>query len=86
MLNLLKNRSAHGVYHVGSTDALSRFQLGQRLARRAGVPADLVRPVDQPMPGRAPRGEHHFLLTDKIRDEFHLDLGTSDAVIERCFS
>ena len=86
MLNLLKNSSVHGVYHVGSSDALSRFQLGQRLAQRAGVSADLVRPADQHMPGRAPRGEHHFLLTDKIRDQFHWDLGTSDAVIERCFS
>jgi hypothetical protein len=38
------------------------------------------------VPGRAPRGEDHFLLTDKIRKVCNLGVQTSDQVIERCFS
>jgi hypothetical protein len=60
--------------------------LGKRLAARAGVSSDLVRPLDAAAPGRAPRGEDHFLLTDKIRKICNLGVQTSDQVIERCFS
>jgi dTDP-4-dehydrorhamnose reductase len=86
MLNLLADRHATGTYHIGSLDSISRYELGKRLAKRLGVTLDLVKENNTPVVGRAPRGADHFLLTDKIRSAYNLDLGSSDQVIERCFS
>jgi dTDP-4-dehydrorhamnose reductase len=86
MIGMLSNSELSGVYHVGSSDSISRYELGKRLAARAGVSPSLVRPQDSPTPGRAPRGEDHFLLTDKIHNVCHVETVSSDQVIERCFS
>jgi dTDP-4-dehydrorhamnose reductase len=86
LIGLLANHQVSGVYHVGASDSLSRYELAKRLAARAGVSADLVRPQDDPGPGRAPRGENHFLRTEKIRTVYNLEAPSSDQVIERCFS
>jgi dTDP-4-dehydrorhamnose reductase len=86
MIGMLANDQVSGLYHVGATDSISRFELGKRLAARAGFSSDLVRPLNATAPGRAPRGEDHFLLTDKIRKVWNLGVQTSDQVIERCFS
>jgi len=86
MIGMLANDRVSGLYHVGATDSISRFELGKRLAARAGVSSDLVRPLDAAVPGRAPRGEDHFLFTDKIRKVCNLGVQTSDQMIERCFS
>jgi dTDP-4-dehydrorhamnose reductase len=86
MIAMLADSQISGVYHVGATDSISRYELGKRLAARVEVLADLVRPQDAPVPGRAPRGENHFLLADKIRRKCQFEFGTSDQVIERCFS
>ncbi len=67
MIDILANEAMNGIYHAGALDSFSRYELGLRLAARAGVSSDLVRPQDAPVPGRAPRGEQHFLLTDKLR-------------------
>ncbi len=74
-----------GLYHIGSSDAVSRYELGMRLARRMNYPASLVQPQTSPMPGRAPRGLHHFLLTDKIASLCGTPIPNCDEVIERCF-
>src|SRR5438128_633055 len=79
-------RGAENVANAGASDSISRYELGRRLAARAGVSAKLVRPQDAPAPGRAPRGEDHFLLTDKIRNFSGVEVQTSEQVIERCFS
>jgi dTDP-4-dehydrorhamnose reductase len=86
MIDMLADHHANGVYHVGASDGISRYELGKRLAARAGVSADLVRPQDDAVPGRAPRGKDHFLRTEKIRTIYNLEVPTSDQVIERCFS
>lgn len=86
MTEMLADHSLHGVYHVGASDSIARYELGKRLAARVGIAADLVRPQHDPVPGRAPRGEDHFLLTEKIRDAYKLQIPTSSQVIERCFS
>ena len=86
MIDMLAERELSGIYHLGALDCISRYELGLRLAARAGISAELVRPQDDLVPGRALRGEHHFLLTDKIRRDCGLELGSSDQVIERCFS
>ena len=86
MVEMLSDHAISGVYHAGSLDSVSRYELGIRLAARAGVSPDLVRPQNDSVAGRAPRGERHFLLTDKIRKVRGSEVGSSDQVIERCFS
>ncbi len=78
--------TVRGIYHVGASDSMSRYELGLQLAARAGVPTSLVRVQDEPPPGRAPRGADHFLLTDKIRRECNIEFGSTASVIERCFA
>ncbi|MEO6965496.1 MAG: NAD(P)-dependent oxidoreductase [Acidobacteriaceae bacterium] len=86
MVALLARPSVGGTYHIGASDSISRYELGKRLAERAGVSAELVRPQHDPIPGRAPRGEDHFLLTAKIRNVYKVEIPSSSQVIERCFS
>jgi dTDP-4-dehydrorhamnose reductase len=86
MIAMLGDDAMSGIYHVGSLDSISRYELGLRLAARAGVSTELVRPQEGPISGRAPRGEHHFLLTDKIRSAGPFDVGCCAEVIERCFA
>lgn len=86
MIDMLADRSIRGVYHIGASDSISRYELGKRLAARAGISAELVRPQENPIPGRAPRGRDHFLLTEKIRQACNLEIQSSSQVIERCFS
>jgi dTDP-4-dehydrorhamnose reductase len=86
MVNILANRDISGTYHVGASDSLSRYELGRRLAMRAGFSTDLVQPRDTNIPGRALRGEDHFLLTDKLRTLCNLEPQLSNQVIERCFN
>jgi dTDP-4-dehydrorhamnose reductase len=86
IVGMLANQYIRGVYHVGAADSVSRYELARRLAAHQGIPLDLVLPERVPVPGRAPRGEDHFLLTDKIRKVCNLEAQTSDQVIERCFS
>jgi dTDP-4-dehydrorhamnose reductase len=86
MIAMLGDDAMSGVYHVGSLDSISRYELGLRLAARAGVSTELVHPQEEPVSGRAPRGEHHFLLTDKIRSVCPFRVGSCAEVIERCFA
>jgi dTDP-4-dehydrorhamnose reductase len=86
MITMLADRQVSGLFHVGASDSVSRYELGRRLAARAGVSIDLVQPQGDPPPGRAPRGDNHFLLTEKIQRAFNFKVETCDQVIERCFS
>jgi dTDP-4-dehydrorhamnose reductase len=86
MITMLADRQVNGLFHVGASDSVSRYELGRRLAARAGVSIDLAQPQRDPPPGRAPRGDNHFLLTEKIQRAFNFEVETCDQVIERCFS
>jgi len=83
MLDLLK-KDAQGIFHIGSQDSITRYDLGCRLAARMGYPGQVV-PQHEPTPGRAPRGPDHFLLTDKLRAASMIPIPTCNEVIERCF-
>jgi dTDP-4-dehydrorhamnose reductase len=74
----------HGIFHIGSADSISRYDLGLKLASRMGY-GNRVRPQLEPIPGRAPRGPDQFLLTDKLRNVCPIPIPTCDQVIERCF-
>lgn len=84
MLELLK-QDAHGIFHAGATESISRYGLNLKLAERMGYPSDLVLAQTQPASGRAPRGMDHFLLTDKIRIVCNTPIPSCDEVIARCF-
>lgn len=86
LIDAIGDPTMSGTYHVGASDSVSRYELGLRLASRLDISPDLVRPQETPIPGRAPRGKDHFLLTDKIRKARNLEFGSSDQVVQRCFS
>jgi dTDP-4-dehydrorhamnose reductase len=82
LLALLRQPGNHGVFHVGSSDAVSRYELGLRLAARMGFEG-MVKPQTEPIPGRAPRGANHFLLTERLSAACGIPVPTCDEVIER---
>jgi len=82
LLELLSGEVS-GILHAGATESISRFDLAVRLAREMGFGAQLVRRQTQPVPGRAPRGLDHFLLTDRLRANCRGPVPTCGEVIER---
>jgi dTDP-4-dehydrorhamnose reductase len=85
MVSLIADRKLSGVYHAGASDSISRYEMARRLAARAGVPEHLVQPQSKPVPGRAPRGKDHFLLTEKLQRVCAAHMPSCDQVIARCF-
>ena len=85
MLRLLRRNDARGIFHAGSNESVSRYELNVKLAKRMGYSVDLVQPQTQPAPGRAPRCLYHFLLTDKLRTVCNTPIPNCDEVIERSF-
>jgi dTDP-4-dehydrorhamnose reductase len=83
IVELLRRGGASGVFHLGASESISRFELGVRLAERMSFPRDLVQSQTKPLPGRAPRGLDHFLLTDKIRAVCRTPVPSCEEVIER---
>lgn len=83
LLELLNCDGAAGIFHIGAADSISRFDLGVRLARRMGFSPALVQPQTHPLPGRAPRGLDHFLLTDRLQSISRTPVPTCDEVIEK---
>lgn len=83
IIELLQRDDASGILHLGAQQSISRFELGLRLAERLGLPRHLVQRQTQPLPGRAPRGLDHFLLTEKIRAFCRTPVPSVDEVIER---
>jgi dTDP-4-dehydrorhamnose reductase len=83
LLELLAIDGAAGIFHVGATESISRFELGVRLARAMGFPAGLIKPQTEPLPGRAPRGLDHFLLTGRLRAACRTPVPGCEEVIER---
>lgn len=65
LLNLAA-RDAAGVFHVGSSDKLSRYELARRLAVEMGYSPQRVVPQNEPTPGRAPRGIDDFLVCRRL--------------------
>lgn len=83
---LVEHRDARGVFHAGSSDTISRYELGCRIAERMKVSNKLVKLQTQIPPGRAPRGAHHFLLPWKLEKILGTKAQSSEQVIERCFA
>jgi dTDP-4-dehydrorhamnose reductase len=86
ILELLPLPDASGVFHVGASEPASRFDLGVKLAERMGFSRDLIKVQTGPLPGRAPRGLDHFLLTERIRATCLTPVPSCDEVIERAIN
>ncbi len=83
MLELLSRPDASGIFHVGASGPISRFDLGVKLAEKLGLPRALVNAQTAPKPGRAPRGLDHFLLTERLRAACRTPIPSCEEVIER---
>jgi dTDP-4-dehydrorhamnose reductase len=84
MLDLLKKPATCGIFHIGCTEAIPRYDLGLALAARMGF-SGKVQPQYEPTPGRAPRGLDHYLLTGKLRAASTIPIPTIEEVIARSF-
>jgi dTDP-4-dehydrorhamnose reductase len=62
-------RSAHGLFHVGGAQRLSRYELGLRVARVLGLPEDLIEPVSQKLQPGAPRPADVSMDSTRARTE-----------------
>lgn len=83
VLELLGQSDASGIFHVGASGPISRFDLGVKLAEKLGLSRALVNAQTAPKPGRAPRGLDHFLLTERLRAACRTPVPSCDEVIER---
>ena len=83
VLWLAEHPSANGVFHVGSLDSASRYEIAHKVAKVLGYSPSLIIPQKEYSPDRAPRGRDHFLVTDRIRETCHITLGTIDEVVRR---
>ncbi|MCC7499061.1 MAG: NAD(P)-dependent oxidoreductase [Bryobacterales bacterium] len=83
MLRLAANPKTGGIYHVGSAQAVSRYELACRFADLVGAPRSLVIAQTEPAPGRAPRGRHHFLMSSRLEQATGLVMPDIDTVLER---
>jgi dTDP-4-dehydrorhamnose reductase len=86
VLCLAEHPNANGVFHAGSLDSASRYEIAQEVAKVLGYSPSLVIPQKEYLSDRAPRGRDHFLLTDRIRETCHIPLGTIDEVVRRSLS
>jgi dTDP-4-dehydrorhamnose reductase len=74
---------ATGIFHIGASDKISRYELACAIAGRLGFDAGLVVPQTEPVPGRAPRGLDDFLATDRLRSVCRTAIPTCRQVVER---
>jgi dTDP-4-dehydrorhamnose reductase len=84
ILDLAAAPAARGIFHLGSADALSRFEIARHLARAWGYPERLVTAANGEIPNRAPRGRRHMLRTARIAEFSSVPVPTCLQSLERC--
>lgn len=82
-LELTPRHDATGIFHVGASDKISRYELARAIAEQLGRDPALVVAQDAPVPGRAPRGHDDFLVTDRLRQFCRTQIPNCRQVIER---
>ncbi len=80
---LMPQRDATGIFHVGASDKMSRYELTRAIAVRLGRDVGLVVAQDSPVPGRAPRGRDDFLVAQRVQQFCRTPIPTCRQVIER---
>jgi dTDP-4-dehydrorhamnose reductase len=84
ILDLAAAPAARGIFHLGSADALSRFEIARHLALAWGYPVDLVTAASGEIPNRAPRGRRHMLRSARIAEFSGVPVPTCHQSLERC--
>jgi dTDP-4-dehydrorhamnose reductase len=84
ILELVRS-GCEGIYHVAGTEALSRYEMGLRIAEKLGCDPSLVVPLVKPPPERAPRPIKATLDTTKVGSILTLDLPDCREAIDRAF-
>jgi len=85
LLALADRPTAHGIYHLGSSDSWPRYDLIAAIADRLNAPKSLLILQNEPNLGRAPRGLDHFLISTKIAAACGAQVPSTQQVLERCF-
>jgi dTDP-4-dehydrorhamnose reductase len=83
MLDIAARPDATGVFHIGATESVSRFELVSHFAARMGYSRALVEAQTEPIPNRAPRGLDHYLLCERIHTYSSHSIPSLDQVMER---
>jgi dTDP-4-dehydrorhamnose reductase len=83
LLELAPRRDATGIFHIGASDKMSRYDLARAIASHLGFDASLIVPQQEPSADRAPRGRDDFLVTERIRAICRTPVPTCQEVIER---
>jgi dTDP-4-dehydrorhamnose reductase len=84
LLDLAYARDRTGIFHLGASDAMSRYEMVRRLAEAMGYSNDLVIEQSGLAPNRAPRGRVHMLLPARIQEFSSVSVPSCLQVIERC--
>ena len=79
----LAGRDAQGIFHLGASDKMARYDLARQIAVALGAPPELVEPQDAPTAGRAPRGLDDFLVCERLPKLLGLTLPNCLQVIEK---
>jgi len=83
LLDLAFARERTGIFHLGSADAMSRYEIVRRLAEAMGYSKDLVI-AQNTFADRAPRGRIHMLLPTRIQEFSAVPVPSCLQAIERC--
>ncbi len=83
LLELTPRADATGIFHIGASDKMSRYDLARAIARQLGYDPALIVAQNEPVPGRAPRGQDDFLVTDRLRQFCRTAVPSCQQVIER---
>lgn len=83
LLELTPNEQAIGIFHIGASDKMSRYDLARGIAQSLGANVNLIVDQQEPVPGRAPRGRDDFLATDRLRAVCRTPVPSCLEVIER---
>jgi len=79
----LAGRDARGIFHLGASDKMARYELARQIAVALGASPELIEPQDAPSPGRAPRGIDDFLVCERLPKLLGLTLPNCLQVIEK---
>jgi len=75
-----------GLYHVVSSENLSKYEFGVRIAERFGFDPNLIEPVGMDMVARdAPRSMNLILKSDKLQSALGYALPSVDAGINKLY-
>lgn len=86
LVELMQRPDVPGVFHIGASDKIARFDLARTIAERLGHDTRLIVAQTEPVAGRAARGRDTFLATERVRAVCRTPIPTCQQVIERALA